>query len=45
MVETTFDGTCQIFPDEKDELDVLPEEESALTTPKEKSSKNKIEML
>lgn len=44
MAEAIFDGTCQIHPDEKQELDVVADEQITLMKPKENSSKNKIEI-
>lgn len=45
MAEVIFDGTCQIHPDEKDELDLLLDEQNTLARPKENCSKNKIELF
>jgi|GEM_PF-5717371 len=44
MAEVIFDGSCQILPDEKQELDLLTSEQNKLIKPKENSPQNKIEM-
>lgn len=45
MTEAIFDGTCQIYPDEKTELDIPIKEHLMLLTPKENHSKNRIEEI
>jgi len=44
MSEVIFDGTCQILPDEKQDLDLPEGRRNILSKPKENSSQNKIEL-
>ncbi|MGI6331162.1 MAG: hypothetical protein ACOX1Y_05365 [Zhaonellaceae bacterium] len=44
MSEVIFDGTCQIIPDEKQELDLPESKPNILARPKENCSQNKIEL-